>query len=157
MIVLASDHGGYELKEMVKEYLMLIEYNYTDVGCNSAEESCDYPDYVHMACNKINEGDFGIFICGSGNGVNMSANAHNHIISALCWKPEIARLARLHNNANVMCLAGRFMKVGESLNCVEEFLNTQFEGGRHQNRVDKIKNKTFVKKDRNKNNEFSQL
>lgn len=157
MIVLASDHGGYKLKEMIKEYFLLIGYDYIDVGCDS-EESCDYPDHVHRACNKIGDGDFGIFVCGSGNGVNMTANSHKHIISALCWKSEIARLSRLHNNANVMCLPGRFIQTDEALSCVEEFINTEFEGGRHQNRVDKIKSMSKeVKRDPNKNNEFEKI
>ena len=138
MILLASDHGGHQLKEYIKKYLEEKGIEYKDFGCDS-EESCDYPDYAHDAANQIKDGDFGIFICGTGNGINMTANAHNNVRSALCWMPTIAKLARAHNNANVLALPGRFMDKITAFNCVNEFLNTKFEGGRHQKRIDKIK------------------
>ena len=138
MIVLASDHGGYDLKEKIKEYLNMVNLEFIDVGCNS-NESCDYPDFAHKGCDEISESDMGIFVCGSGNGINMTANSHGHIRGALCWTPEIAELARLHNDANVMCLPGRFISTHDAILCVEKFTNTQFEGGRHENRVNKIK------------------
>jgi ribose 5-phosphate isomerase B len=138
MVVLASDHGGYDLKEEIKKYLNSKSIDFKDVGCNS-NESCDYPDFAHDAAKKIGKNDLGIFICGSGNGINMTANSHSHIRSALCWEPTIAMLARAHNNANVMALPGRFIDSDKAIQCVNQFLNTEFEGGRHQKRIDKIK------------------
>ena len=138
MIYLASDHGGYELKQLISEKIIQLGKEVTDVGCHS-NESCDYPDFAHDACGRIGEGDLGIFICGSGNGIQMSANSHKHIRAALCWNSEIAELARLHNNANVMTLPGRFIEDNEAIHCVLKFINTDFEGGRHEKRVNKIK------------------
>lgn len=140
MIYLASDHGGYELKEFIKNnYLLPNNIEFEDCGCDS-DDSCDYPDFAHIASNKINNSsDVGIFVCGTGNGINMTANSHSNIRGALCWKKDIAELARSHNNANVMSLPGRHISNQEALECVESFLNTEFEGGRHQRRIDKIK------------------
>lgn len=137
-IILASDHGGYDLKEQIIQYLINNTIDYADVGCFS-RESCDYPDFAHKAALTLKENNLGIFICGSGNGINMAANSHKHIRSALCWKEEIAELARLHNDANVMCLPGRFISTEEALECVKTFINTDFEAGRHLNRINKIK------------------
>jgi len=137
-IILASDHGGFELKEKIKELLSNEGQEFTDVGCNNTD-SCDYPEFAHSACNQIENDDLGIFICGSGNGIAMSANSHKHIRAAVCWNSEIAELARLHNNANVMTLPGRFISDDEAFNCVAKFVDTEFEGGRHQRRVRRIK------------------
>ncbi len=139
-IALASDHAGYELKIKIISYLR--ENGYEDIrdfGTNSTE-SADYPDYVHplALAIKAEEFDFGIVMCGSGNGVNMTANKHQHIRSALCWNPEIASLARRHNNANVLALAGRFLTAKQAYEIVDAFLEASFEGGRHKKRVDKI-------------------
>jgi ribose 5-phosphate isomerase B len=137
-VILASDHGGYELKQEIIKYLTDNNIEFKDVGCDS-NESCDYPDFAHLGGALINPQELGIFICGSGNGINMAANSHKQIRSALCWIEETASLARLHNNANIMCLPGRFISTEEAIKCVDVFLNTEFEGGRHLNRINKIK------------------
>lgn len=142
-ISIGSDHAGYELKEKVKQYLTSkqgIELN--DFGCNS-EERCDYPDFGHAVGEDVNnlKCDFGIVICGSGNGINMSANKWSGVRSALCWNSEIAKMARLHNDANVLAMPGRYISEEEAFKCVDEFLNTGFEGGRHEIRVRKISNR----------------
>lgn len=138
-ILIGSDHAGYELKEIIKQYLLTKGIEVKDVGPSSAD-SVDYPDFAHPVANEVaNNNDFlGILICGSGNGINMAANKHQEIRSALCWKPEIAELARLHNNANIIALPARFISNEEAIKCVDVFLSTDFEGGRHQNRVNKI-------------------
>lgn len=142
-IALGSDHAGYQLKEVIKNFLDAIDYNIEDYGTDS-EESVDYPDYVHPLTRDISEGkhDLGIVMCGSGNGVNMTANKNQKIRSALCWTPEIARLARLHNDANVLALPARFLTDAEALEIVKMFLSTAFEGGRHLARVGKISRPT---------------
>jgi len=137
-VVLACDHGGYSLKQEIIKYLNNSNIGFVDVGCDN-EDSCDYPDFAHSACDYLGFHGLGIFICGSGNGINMTANSHINVRSALCWKEEIAELARLHNNANVMCLPGRFITTEEAIKCVDKFLNIEFEGGRHLKRVNKIK------------------
>lgn len=139
-ISIGSDHAGFELKEKVISYLSKkskIEVN--DIGCYS-EERCDYPDFGHAVAESVvnKECDFGILICGSGNGINMSANKWSGIRSALCWNSEIANLARLHNDANILTMPGRFISEEEAIKCVEEFINTGFEGGRHEFRISKI-------------------
>ena len=140
---MGSDHAGYELKQKIKEYLHskkgLDKVMIDDIGCH-VEESCDYPDYAHKVSEDIikNKSKFGILICGSGNGINMTANKWNGVRSALCWTPEISKMARLHNNANILTLPGRYISVEDAIECVELFLNTEFEGGRHQKRVSKI-------------------
>ena len=110
-----------------------------DFGCYS-QESVDYPDFAHQLSKTINNGDLelGIQFCGSGNGINMSANKHQAVRSALCWEEEIAELARLHNNANVCTMPARFIPLEKALKIIDVFLNTEFEGGRHQRRVNKI-------------------
>lgn len=138
MIILASDHGGYELKVAIRQYLDNNGYEYIDVGCEGID-SCDYPEFAHSACMRMVHNDIGIFVCGSGNGIQMAANSHDHIRAALCWKPELASLARQHNNANVMTLPGRFIEEEEALECVKNFITDDFEGGRHDRRVRKIK------------------
>lgn len=138
-ILIGSDHAGYELKELIKQHLVAKGIEVKDVGPSSAD-SVDYPDFAHPVANEVasNASVFGILICGSGNGINMTANKHQEIRSALCWKLEIAELARLHNNANIIALPARFISNEEAIKCVDVFLSTDFEGGRHQNRVDKI-------------------
>lgn len=138
-IALASDHAGYELKQQIIDFLQNRNFELKDFGTNSAE-SADYPDYVHPLAEAMKNGEFelGIVMCGSGNGVNMTANKHQHIRSALCWIPEIASLARKHNNANVLALPARFLDDKTAFEIVDAFLEASFEGGRHQTRVDKI-------------------
>lgn len=138
-IAMGSDHAGYSLKEYIKKYLEENNISIKDFGPNS-DERTDYPDYAHPVSNYIEENTdvYGILICGSGNGINMTANKHQGIRSALCWKKEIAELARLHNNANILVLPARYISEEEALSCVEVFFNTKFEGGRHCGRVEKI-------------------
>lgn len=139
IIGLASDHAGYPLKETVKQWLTEWGYSYKDFGTNSTD-SCNYPEFGHALANAIEGGEFetGIAICGTGNGINMSVNHHTGIRGALCWQPEIAELARQHNNANILVMPGRFIDEETAKQCVEKFLNTSFEGGRHQARIDAI-------------------
>ena len=139
IIPIGADHAGYELKEKLKSYLTENGYEVKDFGCHS-EESIDYPDYAHPVASLVEEtpGLKGILICGSGNGINMTANKHQGIRAALCWKNEIAALARQHNDANILVLPARFISEAEGLEMVDTFFTTEFEGGRHQNRVNKI-------------------
>jgi ribose 5-phosphate isomerase B len=139
IIPIGADHAGFQLKERVKAHLEAKGYEVKDFGCYS-EESIDYPDYAHPVASMVeeNENMLGIVICGSGNGINMTANKHQGIRSALCWKKEIAELARQHNNANIIALPARFISEEEGIEMVDVFLATAFEGGRHQNRVNKI-------------------
>jgi len=138
-IALASDHAGFPLKTKVKEFLQETGIEVNDFGTHS-EESTDYADYVHPLAKSVEakENTFGIVICGSGNGVNITANKHQQIRSALCWNVEIASLARRHNDANVLAMAGRFIDTETAISIVETFLSTEFEGGRHTRRVNKI-------------------
>ncbi|MBM3453815.1 MAG: ribose 5-phosphate isomerase B [Bacteroidetes bacterium] len=138
-ICIGGDHAGYVLKEQIKKQVNDWGYSVVDVGCHS-DESIDYPDYAHPVARHVesNASVVGILICGSGNGINMTANKHQGIRSALCWQVEIAKLARQHNNANIVALPARFISTEEAIKIVEVFLNTSFEGGRHQKRVDKI-------------------
>ncbi len=138
-IAVGGDHAGYDLKKVLIEYLNDLGYEIKDFGTYS-DESTDYPDYVHPLAREIEKGnyDFGIVICGSANGVSMSANKHKGIRAALSWKPEIAKLAREHNDANVLALPARYVSEDEAKKIVDAFLNSDFEGGRHQRRVDKI-------------------
>lgn len=138
-IGIASDHAGYELKETVKGYLESQKVDCKDYGCHSADR-VDYPDFGHALADGYNKDEFdlGIVICGSGNGINMAANKHANIRSALCWKPEIAALARQHNDANVLALPARFIESAVAMECVDAFIKSEFEGGRHENRVKKI-------------------
>lgn len=139
MIGLASDHAGFPLKELVKEWITELGYEYKDFGTNSTE-SCDYPQFGHALANAVESGEcpIGIAICGTGNGINMSVNHHKKVRGALCWMPEIASLARQHNDANILVMPGRFIDENTAKQCVETFLDTEFEGGRHQKRIDAI-------------------
>lgn len=138
-IGIAADHAGFELKQQIIAYLQQLGWTVEDFGTHSLD-SVDYPDVVHPLASRIQEGQLaqGILICGSGNGVNITANRHAGIRSALCWKPEIARLAREHNDANIVALPARFITLEEAKAIVDAFLSTAFEGGRHQRRVEKI-------------------
>lgn len=138
-IIIGSDHAGFELKEFVKESLIKQEYEVKDVGTHSSD-SCDYPDFAHQVAKAINDKQYerGILICGSGNGVCMTANKYSEVRAALCWSKEIAMLARSHNDANIICLAGRFIDKQLGIDMVNIFLSTDFEGGRHQRRIEKI-------------------
>ena len=138
-IGIASDHAGYELKEFLVGYLQSKGFDVHDFG-TSSPESTDYPDYAHPLAEAIEQGELprGLAMCGSGNGINMTLNKHQGIRSALCWNPEIAMLARAHNDANVCTLPARYLTNDEAIQIVEEFLNTPFEGGRHQRRIEKI-------------------
>ena len=137
-IAIGADHAGYALKSELVSLLKEKGYSVTDFGCPS-EESIDYPDYAHPVAKAVEtEGVIGILICGSGNGISMSANKHSGIRCALCWTDEIALLARQHNDANIISLPARYISVAEAKKCVDIFLKTEFEGGRHQRRVNKI-------------------
>lgn len=138
-IAIGCDHAGFEYKEIVKEYLRSEGFSVRDFGTNSAA-SVDYPDFVHPLADSIEKGetDLGILICGSANGVAITANKHQKIRAAIAWQNELASLARQHNNANVLCLPARFISSEEAKKFVKTFISTDFEGGRHQNRVDKI-------------------
>lgn len=138
-IYIANDHAGVELKEAVVKHLESKNYTVVNLGTDTLD-SVDYPDFAHPLAKAIEEGkaEFGILICGSANGVCITANKHQNIRAALCWKNEIASLARQHNDANVLGLPARFITIDEGIEMVDTFLNTEFEGGRHQGRVDKI-------------------
>jgi ribose 5-phosphate isomerase B len=137
-IAIGADHAGYTLKSELVSLLKEKGYSVTDFGCPS-EASIDYPDYAHPVAKAVEtEGVIGILICGSGNGISMSANKHSGIRCALCWTDEIALLARQHNDANIISLPARYISVAEAKKCVDIFLKTEFEGGRHQRRVNKI-------------------
>jgi ribose 5-phosphate isomerase B len=138
-IVIGSDHAGFAYKQQIINYLQQKNIEITDVGTFS-EASCDYPDYAHAAARKIELGEakYGILLCGSANGVAMTANKHPKIRAALCWNNDIASLAHLHNDANIICIPARFVNIEEALEMINTFFSTDFEGGRHQNRVNKI-------------------
>jgi len=137
-IAIGCDHAGYKLKlELVKQ-LQAMDIDTIDFGCNS-EDSIDYPDYAHPVADYVEQNNtLGVLICGSGNGISMSANKHQGIRSAICWSREIAVLARQHNNANILSLPARFITVDEAKEITHTFFNTEFEGGRHERRVNKI-------------------
>ena len=136
---MCSDAAGFELKSMIEGYLEAQEVAYVDCGTHSTD-SCDYPDFAHPCAEAVESGECfpGIAMCGSGNGIQMTLNKHQGIRAALCWTPELARLARQHNNANVLVLPARFIEPTVALEIVDAFLSTEFEGGRHINRVNKI-------------------
>ena len=138
-IGICSDHAGFELKEYVRGWLEAKGWAYKDFGTYSTD-SCDYPDIAHPQALPVETGECypGNAICGSGEGISMTLNKHQGIRAALCWKPEIARLARQHNNANVLVMPGRFISTEEADKIMREFFQTDFEGGRHQKRIDKI-------------------
>lgn len=139
IIPIACDHGGFEMKEYLVKHLTELGYRIEDLGTYSSE-SVDYPDFIHPLARAVNSGehDLGIIICGSGNGAQMVANKYHKVRAALCWTVEIARLARQHNNANVLALPGRFVSFELAAQMAEVFLTTPFEGGRHETRVKKI-------------------
>lgn len=138
-IAIGSDHAGYALKENIKIFLTTKNIDIQDFGTYS-EQSVDYPDYAHPTANAVenHQADAGILICGSGNGIAMTANKHQGIRAAICWTPELAALAKQHNDANILVLPARFISEALALEIVETYLKAHFEGGRHQKRVDKI-------------------
>jgi ribose 5-phosphate isomerase B len=138
-LAIGSDHAGFELKEQIITYLKEHKISFIDKGCYS-NERVDYPDFGHAVALSIlnKEVNLGIIICGSGNGINMAANKHKGIRAALCWNEEITKLAKQHNNANILTLPGRFITINDALKCVNAFLNETFEGGRHTDRINKI-------------------
>lgn len=138
-IGMASDHAGFDLKIKLKAYLETQGVGVYDYGTHSSE-STDYADYAHPLALAIEGGacDFGIALCGSGNGINMTLNKHQGIRAALCWNSEVSALARLHNNANILTLPARFISEDEAIAILKAFFETDFEGGRHQARIDKI-------------------
>lgn len=139
VIPIGCDHAGFEMKEAIVKHLQSKGFSVDDKGCYS-NDSIDYADYAHLVATMVEEnpGMKGILLCGSGNGINMTANKHQGVRSALCWKNEIAALARQHNDANILTLPARFISLNEALEMVDTFFTTDFEGGRHQNRIDKI-------------------
>jgi ribose 5-phosphate isomerase B len=136
-LAIGCDHAGFSLKEFLKSNFN--EIDWLDKGCYSAD-SVDYPDFAHAVANSIESGEssIGILICGSGNGISIAANKHAGIRAAIAWKPELASLARQHNDANILSLPARFISESEAIEIVKAFLEASFEGGRHQTRVDKI-------------------
>lgn len=138
-IAIGCDHAGFEMKQAIIDFFNQNKIDFQDFGTFSTD-SVDYPDYGHKVAEVVENKafDFGVLICGSGNGINMAANKHKGIRSALCWKVELAEMARLHNDANILALPGRYISNEEGIACVKIFMSTAFEGGRHQKRVDKI-------------------
>ncbi|MFK8137041.1 MAG: ribose 5-phosphate isomerase B [Bdellovibrionales bacterium] len=137
-ILIASDHAGFELKEQIKNHFL--NYEWDDLGTDS-KERVDYPDFAKKLCNELlekNEAHFGLLICGSGQGMAITANKFPNIRAALCWSKESAELSRSHNNANVLALGERLTDKKLALEIVKQFLTTEFEGGRHQDRIEKI-------------------
>lgn len=139
IVGLCCDHAGFELKEFVRGWLKAKSMEYKDFGTYSTD-SCDYPDFAHPLALAVEAGECypGIAICGSGNGISMTLNKHQGIRAALCWTAEIAHMARLHNDANVLVMPGRYISTQEADMIMTEFFDTSFEGGRHQKRIDKI-------------------
>jgi ribose 5-phosphate isomerase B len=138
-VAIGSDHAGYDYKEQLISFLEGKGIAFTDMGTHS-KDSVDYPDYAHPVANAVENGEaaFGILICGSANGVAITANKHQGIRAAICWGEELAQLARAHNNANILCIPARFVREGDAEKMVATFITTSFEGGRHANRVNKI-------------------
>lgn len=136
---LGSDHAGFKYKEFIKLHLMTLGHSVEDCG-PSNEESVDYADFGHAVAKNVESklSDFGIVVCGSGNGINMTVNKYQGIRGALCWLPELAALARQHNDANVLALPARFIELETALACVDAFIAAHFEGGRHAARIQKI-------------------
>jgi ribose 5-phosphate isomerase B len=139
IIPIASDHGGYEIEQAIKEYLTEIGHLTVDFGSHN-DESVDYPDYAILVAKAVATGEYerGILICGSGQGMCMTANKFTNVRAALAWNPEIAALSVQHNNANILCLPGRFLSADEHKAIVKAWLDSRFEGGRHERRVGKI-------------------
>jgi len=138
-IAIGSDHAGFELKEQLRKWLQETGVALKDFGTSSSD-SVDYPDFAHLVASDIEHGnhELGILVCGTGIGVDMAANKHQGIRSALCWNKEVSKLAKSHNNANIISLPGRFIDKGLAMEIALEFIHTEFEGGRHQRRVEKI-------------------
>jgi ribose 5-phosphate isomerase B len=136
-IFISSDHAGFALKKFLTEELLKLGYVPVDLGCNSPDKSVDYPDYATKLCKKLGN-QFGILICGSGVGISIAANRYKKIRAALCHNTKIAKLSRMHNDANVLCLGARFTKEKLALAITKAFLTTKFEGGRHEARVVKL-------------------
>lgn len=138
-IAMAADHGGYELKNILRDYLTEKGNQVTDLGTNTSD-SVDYPDYAKLCCDEVVAGnsDFGILVCGTGVGISIAANKVDGIRCGLCPSPEIAALVKQHNNANVIALGGRFTDTSTAKKIVDSYMNAEFEGGRHQGRIDKI-------------------
>ena len=138
-IGIACDHAAYELKEFLVGYLASKGFEVKDFGTHS-EESCDYPDFAHALGEAIDNGELerGVALCGSGEGISMTLNKHQSVRAALCWIPEIAKLSRQHNNSNVLCMPARFISNDEALEMLNIWLETEYEGGRHQRRLDKM-------------------
>jgi len=138
-IAIASDHAGFDLKQLLVQALQASDFTVKDFGPNSTE-STDYPEYAHTVSRSIESGvyEVGILLCGSGNGMAMAANKHQSIRAALAWNTEISKLSRMHNNANVLCIPARFIDTPTALSIVDAFISTAFEGGRHEKRVEKI-------------------
>jgi ribose 5-phosphate isomerase B len=138
-IAIGSDHAGYELKEILRPIIQQLGHDTEDFGTGSPD-STDYPDFAHPVSSAVEAGkfDFGVLICGTGNGVAITANKHQGVRAGLCWNREIAALVRQHNNANVLCIPARFIEEAEAKATLEVFLTTAFEGGRHERRISKI-------------------
>ena len=143
-LAIGNDHAGPEYKKAIIKMLESKGHEVINFGTDS-ESSVDYPDFGHAVAKDVTDNmcDFGILICGSGNGINMTANKWSKVRSALCWNSEIANMARLHNDANILTLPGRYISEEEAFKCVDEFLNTGFEGGRHSDRIAKISNRNL--------------
>ena len=138
-IFISSDHAGYSLKEQIKKKFKK-KYIFLDLGTDNSKVSVNYPDYAHKLCKKVENGNknIGILVCGSGMGMSMAANKHKKIRAAVCYSPKNTKLSRLHNNANIITLGSRLTKKNTAFKCIEIFVNTKFEGGRHKKRVKKI-------------------
>ena len=138
-IFISSDHAGYSLKEQIKKRFFK-KYNFHDLGTDNSNVSVNYPDYAHRLCKKVsdNSKNVGILVCGSGMGMSMAANKHKKIRAAMCYSVKNTKLSRLHNNANIITLGSRLTKKDTAFKCIEAFINTKFEGGRHKKRVKKI-------------------
>ncbi len=138
-IFISSDHAGYNLKEQIKKKFSK-RYKFQDLGTDDPKISVNYPDYAHKLCKKvaINNKNMGILVCGSGMGMSMAANRHKKIRAAVCYSLKNTKLSRLHNNANIITLGSRLIKKNIAFKCIEVFVNTKFEGGRHQKRIRKI-------------------
>ena len=138
-ISIGNDHAGVEYKNYIKEYLLAKDMDVNNYGTDSLD-SVDYPDFAHPVSNDVNEekSDLGILICGSGNGVCMTANKYKNVRAALCWNKELALLSKSHNNANIVCIPARFIEKEDALEIIKTFISQEFEGGRHERRVNKI-------------------
>ena len=138
-LFISSDHAGYNLKEQIKKKFNK-KFSFIDLGTHNSKTSVNYPDYAHKLCKKVanNSKNIGILVCGSGIGMSMAANRHKKIRAAVCYSLKNTKLSRLHNNANIITLGSRLTKKNTAFKCIETFMNTKFEGGRHKKRVKKI-------------------